>query len=141
MPSAKQKIIKRQKQYAQNKDVAKRYMKDIVKKKDSIQLSKKEYYYENKIKNSMKVNYEENKDDKRQYYVENKDAKRLYYDENKDTKRQYYKGKKDDKLLRKQGYQEIFKTQQSSTYEKMSKWCCRQTFALLTAQRLVNRRI
>ena len=73
------------------------------------------------------MNYEENKDDKRQYYVENKDAKRLYYDENKDTKRQYYKGKKDDKLLRKQGYQEIFKTQHSSTYEKMSKWRCRQT--------------
>ena len=33
---------------------------------------------------------------------------------------------------------DIFKTQQSSTYEKMSKWRCRQTFALLAAQRLVN---
>ena len=36
---------------------------------------------------------------------------------------------------------DIFKTQQSSTYEKMSKWCCRQTFALLAAQSLVNRGI
>ena len=34
---------------------------------------------------------------------------------------------------------DIFKTQQSSTYEKMTKWRCRQTFALLAAQRLVNR--
>ena len=31
---------------------------------------------------------------------------------------------------------DIFKTQQSSTYEKMSKWSCRQTIALLAAQRL-----
>ena len=36
---------------------------------------------------------------------------------------------------------DIFKTQQSSTYEKMSKWRCRQTFALLGAQRLVTRGI
>ena len=36
---------------------------------------------------------------------------------------------------------DIFKTQQSSTYEKMSKWRCRQTIALLAAQRLVNRGI
>ena len=36
---------------------------------------------------------------------------------------------------------DIFKTEQSSTYEKMSKWRCRQTFALLAAQRLVNRGI
>ena len=36
---------------------------------------------------------------------------------------------------------DIFKTQQSSTYEKMSKWRCRQTFALLASQRLVNRGI
>ena len=28
---------------------------------------------------------------------------------------------------------DIFKTQQSSTYEKMSKWRCRQNFALLAA--------
>ena len=34
---------------------------------------------------------------------------------------------------------DIFKNQQSSIYEKMSKWRCRQTFALLAAQRLVNR--
>ena len=34
---------------------------------------------------------------------------------------------------------DIFKTQQSSTYEKMSKWRSRQTFALLAAQKLVNR--
>ena len=44
MPSVKQKRIKRQKQYAQNKDAAKCYMKEYrEKKKDSIQLSKKEY--------------------------------------------------------------------------------------------------
>ena len=44
----------------------------MKKKKDSIQLSKQEYYKsnENKIRNSMKVNYEENKNDKRQYYEE-----------------------------------------------------------------------
>ena len=36
---------------------------------------------------------------------------------------------------------DIFKTQQSSSYEKMSKWRCRQTIALLAAQRLVNRGI
>ena len=36
---------------------------------------------------------------------------------------------------------DIFITQQSNTYEKMSKWRCRQTFALLAAQRLVNRGI
>ena len=36
---------------------------------------------------------------------------------------------------------DIFKTQQSSTYEKMNKWRCRQTIALLAAQRLVNRGI
>ena len=43
----------------------------MKKKKDSIQLSKQEYYKsnENKIRNSMKVNYEENKNDKRQYRV------------------------------------------------------------------------
>ena len=35
---------------------------------------------------------------------------------------------------------DIYKTQQSSTYEKMSKWR-RQTFALLAGQRLVNRGI
>ena len=68
MPSAKQKRIKRQKQYAQNKDAAKCYMKEY--RENSIQLSKKEYYKsnENKIRNSMKVNYEENQNDKRQYY-------------------------------------------------------------------------
>ena len=40
----------------------------MKKKKDSIQLSKQEYYRsnENEIRNSMKVNYEENKTDKRQ---------------------------------------------------------------------------
>ena len=263
MPSAKQKRIKRQKQYSQNKDAAKCYMKEYrEKKKDSIQLSKNEYYKsnENKIRNSMKVNYEENKNDKRQYYEQNKDAKRQYYErnkndkrqnyeENKDTKKQYfkkyYKQKKnqkkyynkkyyriqrvkkycDDKckdelaqkrkllhdkykeklsmmkklrcgkisfakvaLKRARKYsiksrarkcahkrfryslsepkpfaknkyiqnikkvvscdmkfmkelKDIFKTQQSSTYEKMSKWRCRQTFALLASQRLVNRGI
>ena len=100
MPSAKQKRIKRQKQYAQNKAAAKLiYMKEYrEKKKDLIQLSNNEYYKSNeyKIKNSKKVNYEENKDAKRQYYVENKDARRLYYVENKDDKRLYYEGKKDD---------------------------------------------
>ena len=63
MPSAKQKRIKRQIQYAQNKDAAKCYMKEYrEKKKDSIKLSNKEYYKsnENKIRNSMKVNYDEN---------------------------------------------------------------------------------
>ena len=89
MPSAKQKKIKRQKQYAQNKDAAKCYMKEYrEKKKDSIQLSKKEYYKSNE--NKIRHYYVENKDDKRQYYVENKDAKRQYYVENKDSKRQYY---------------------------------------------------
>ena len=50
MPSAKQKRIKRQKRYAQNKDAAKLYNE---KKKDLIQLSKNEYYNSNeyKIKN------------------------------------------------------------------------------------------
>ena len=38
-------------------------------------------------------------------------------------------------------FKDNFKTQQSSTYEKMSKWRCRQTIALLAAQRLVNRGI
>ena len=48
MPSAKQKRIKRQKQYAQNKDAAKCYMKEYrEKKKDSIQLSN---YKSNEIK-------------------------------------------------------------------------------------------
>ena len=37
--------------------------------------------------------------------------------------------------------EDIIKTQQNSTYEKTSKWCCRQTIALLAAQRLVNRDI
>ena len=62
------KRIKRQVQYAQNKDAAKCYMEEYrEKKKDSIQLSNKEYYKsnENKIRNSMKVNYEENQNDKR----------------------------------------------------------------------------
>ena len=41
MPSAKQKRIKRQIQYVQNKDAAKCYMKEYrEKKKDSIQLTK-----------------------------------------------------------------------------------------------------
>ena len=93
MPSA-QKRIKRQKQYAQNKDAAKCYMKEYREiKKDSIQLSNQEYYKSNK-RNSMKVNYEVNKNDKRQYYEENKDAKRQYYVENKDDKRLYYEEKK-----------------------------------------------
>ena len=96
MPSAKQKRIKRQKQYAQNKDAAKCYMKEYrEKKKDSIQLSKKEYYKSNE--NKIRHYYVENKDDKRQYYVENKDAKRQYYVENKDAKRQKYEENKDTK--------------------------------------------
>ena len=54
MPSAKQKRIKRQKRYAQNKDAAKLYMMGYhEKKKDLIQLSNNEYY-------SKKVNNEEN---------------------------------------------------------------------------------
>ena len=63
MPSAKQKRIKRQKRYAQNKDAAKLYMMEYrEKKKDLIQLSNNEYHKSNeyKIKNSKKVNYEEN---------------------------------------------------------------------------------
>ena len=67
MPSVKQKRMKRQKKYAQNKDAVLCYIKEYCeKKKDSIQLSKQEYYKsnENKIRNSMKVNYEENKNDK-----------------------------------------------------------------------------
>ena len=62
MPSAKQKRIKRQKRYAQNKDAAKLYMMEYREKKDLIQLGNKEYYKSNeyKIKNSKKVNYEEN---------------------------------------------------------------------------------
>ena len=46
----------------------------MKKKKDLIQLSKNEYYNSNEyiIKNSKKVNYEGNKDAKRQYYVQNK---------------------------------------------------------------------
>ena len=89
MLSAKQKRIKRKKRYAQNRDAAKLFMKEYrEKKKDLIQLSNNEYYKSNeyKIKSSKKVNYEGNKDAKRQYYVENKDDKRLYYEKKYDKK-------------------------------------------------------
>ena len=53
MPSVKQNRIKRQKQYAQNKEAANLYMKEYrEKKKDIIQLSNKEYY-KSKMKISM----------------------------------------------------------------------------------------
>ena len=56
MPSAKQKRIKRQKKYAQNKDAAKCYMKEYrEKKKDSIQLNKQEYYKSNENKITFTV--------------------------------------------------------------------------------------
>ena len=101
----------RQKMYAQNKDAATLHMKEYrEKKKDLIQLSKKECYTSNehKIKNSMKDQYEDNKSEKKsyddnkdarklysqEYYVENKDAKRQYYEENKNAKRQYYEENK-----------------------------------------------
>ena len=51
MPSAKQKGIKRQKRYAQNKGAAKLYMMEYrEKKKDLIQLSNNEYYKSNEYK-------------------------------------------------------------------------------------------
>ena len=63
MPSAKQKRIKRQKQYAQNKEAANLYMMEYrEKKKDIIQLSNKEYY---KSKMKISVNYEGNKNEKK----------------------------------------------------------------------------
>ena len=63
MPSAKQKRIKRQKQYAQNKEAANLYMMEYrEKKKDIIQLSNKEYY---KSKMEILVNYEGNKNEKK----------------------------------------------------------------------------
>ena len=78
MPSAKQNRIKRQKQYAQNKEAANLYMMEYrEKKKDIIQLSNKEYY---KSKMKISVNYEGNKNEKKNY-VDNKDAKKLYFQE------------------------------------------------------------
>ena len=65
MPSVKQNRIKRQKKYAQNKEAANLYMKDYrEKKKDIIQLSNKEYY-KSKMKISMKVNCEGNKNEEK----------------------------------------------------------------------------
>ena len=49
------------------------------KKKDIVQLSNKEYY-KSKMKISMKVNYEGNKNEKKNY-VDKKDAKKLYFQE------------------------------------------------------------
>ena len=109
MPSAKQNRIKRQKQYAQNKEAANLYMMEYrEKKKDIIQLSNKEYY-KSKMKISMKEgnknekkkNYANMKDAKKlyfqEYYKENKDDKRQCYEENIDAKRQYYVENKDAK--------------------------------------------
>ena len=107
MPSAKQKRIKRQKKYAQNKEAANLYTKeyrekkknekekDYVDKKDPRKIYFQKYYKENK--DEKRQYYEENKDDKRHYYVENKDAKRQYYVEKKDAKRQNYEENKDTK--------------------------------------------
>ena len=95
--------IKRQKKYAQNKEAASLYMMEYrEKKEDIVQLSNKEYY-KSKMKITMKVNYEGNKNEKKKNYVHKKDAKKLYfqeyYKENKDDKRQCYKENIDAKAI------------------------------------------
>ena len=74
----------------------------------------------------------------------NKSFNIVYQNQSLFAKHQYIKNIKkvlscDMKFMKE--LKDIFKTQQSSTYEKMSKWRCRQTFALLGAQRLVTRGI
>ena len=104
MPSAKQKRIKRQKKYAQNKEAVNLYMKEYREKKKNEKeknyVDKKgprKIYFQKYYKENKRQYYEENKDAKRQYYVENKNDKRLYYEENKDAKRQKYEENKDTK--------------------------------------------